>query len=93
MPVVGILYSAPIDVSRDELSAFRKGLAEVGYVDGRNVAFELRTAENHLNRLPPIGRRFGSPSRCGDFFGEYGSAGPRCKGCHDVNPHSVLHGR
>jgi ABC-type uncharacterized transport system substrate-binding protein len=54
MPVVGILYSAPIDVSRDELSAFRKGLAEVGYIDGRNVAFEFRTAENHLNRLPAL---------------------------------------
>jgi putative tryptophan/tyrosine transport system substrate-binding protein len=54
MPVVGILYSAPIDVSRDELSAFRKGLSEVGYIDGRNVAFEFRTAENHLDRLPAL---------------------------------------
>lgn len=54
MPVVGILYSAPIDVSRDELSAFRNGLSEVGYIDGRNVAFEFRTAENHLDRLPAL---------------------------------------
>jgi putative ABC transport system substrate-binding protein len=54
VPVIGILYSAPIDVSRNELSAFRQGLSEVGYVEGRNVAFEFRTAENHLDRLPGL---------------------------------------
>jgi putative ABC transport system substrate-binding protein len=62
MPVVGILYSAPINVLRDETSAFRKGLAENGYAEGRNVAFEYRTADNHLDRLPalalePVNRR------------------------------------
>jgi putative tryptophan/tyrosine transport system substrate-binding protein len=50
-PVVGILYSAPIDVLKDETSAFRAGLAEIGYVDGRNVTFEFRTADNHIDRL------------------------------------------
>lgn len=54
LPVVGILYSAPIEVSRDELSAFRQGLAELGYIEGRNVAFEFRSAENHLDRLPAL---------------------------------------
>lgn len=54
VPVVGILYNAPIDVSRDELSAFRAGLAETGYADGRNVAFEMRTAENRLERLQEL---------------------------------------
>src|ERR1043166_4073787 len=54
VPVVGILYSGPIDTSRDELSAFREGLAELGYIEGRNVAFEFRTADNHLDRLPAL---------------------------------------
>lgn len=39
-PTVGILYSAPIDVMRDATSAFQAGLAEIGYIDGRNVSFE-----------------------------------------------------
>src|SRR5882757_4555117 len=51
IPVVGILYSAPIDGLRDETSAFRAGLAEIGYIDGQNVSFDYRTADNHLDRL------------------------------------------
>ena len=51
IPVVGILYSAPIDLLHDETSAFRAGLAEIGYIDGRNVSFEYRTADNHMDRL------------------------------------------
>ena len=51
MPVVGILYSAPMDLLQNETTAFRAGLAEVGYIDGRNVSFEYRTADNHMDRL------------------------------------------
>ena len=54
MPVVGVLYSAPMEMLRDETSVFRKGLAEIGYMEGRNVAFEYRTAENHLDRLSAL---------------------------------------
>lgn len=51
VPVVGILYSAPLELLQDETSAFRAGLAELGYIDGRNVSFEYRTADNHMDRL------------------------------------------
>ena len=51
MPIVGILYSASLDLLQDETSAFRAGLAELGYIDGRNVSFEYRTADNHMDRL------------------------------------------
>ena len=50
-PVVGVLYSAPIDGLRDETSAFQAGLAEIGYIDGRNVSFAYRAADNHMDRL------------------------------------------
>jgi ABC transporter substrate binding protein len=36
------------------LSAFLKGLSEVGYVDGQNVTVEYRWAENQGNRLPAM---------------------------------------
>lgn len=51
MPVVGVLYSAPMDLLKDETTAFRSGLSDIGYMDGRNVSFEYRTAENQMSRL------------------------------------------
>ena len=54
LPVVGVLYSAPMDILHDETSAFREGLAEIGYTEGRSVAIEYRTAENHLERLQAL---------------------------------------
>ena len=51
MPVVGVLYSAPMDLLQNETTALRAGLAELGYMDGRNVSFEYRTADNQMDRL------------------------------------------
>jgi ABC-type uncharacterized transport system substrate-binding protein len=35
-------------------AAFRKGLAETGYVEGRNLSIEFRFAQNELSRLPEL---------------------------------------
>jgi putative ABC transport system substrate-binding protein len=52
MPVVGYLNAgAP---HPDELNAFHKGLGELGYVEGRNVAVEYRWANNEFDRLPVL---------------------------------------
>jgi putative ABC transport system substrate-binding protein len=50
MPVVGFLY-AGLPQARHS-SAFSKGLSEMGFVDGRNVAIEYRNAESQNDRLP-----------------------------------------
>jgi putative ABC transport system substrate-binding protein len=54
LPVVGILAAASPDNAGAQrmLAAFRKGLGEFGYVDGRNIAIEYRWAEGHYDRLP-----------------------------------------
>jgi putative tryptophan/tyrosine transport system substrate-binding protein len=54
MPVVGVLYSGSSEMFETQIAAFRKGLAEVGYVEGRNVALEIRLAEGHYHRLPSL---------------------------------------
>jgi ABC-type uncharacterized transport system substrate-binding protein len=54
MPVVGYLHSeSPQSVAR-LLAAFHEGLAEVGYVQGQNVAIEYRWAQGDLSQVPEL---------------------------------------
>ena len=54
MPVIGFLNSGSQDRYRLLLDAFRQGLKDGGYVEGRNVAIEIRWAEGHSARLPEL---------------------------------------
>jgi putative ABC transport system substrate-binding protein len=54
MPVVGFLRSVSLADAADLVTAFRQGLKESGYIEGQNVAIELRSAEGHLDRLPAL---------------------------------------
>jgi putative ABC transport system substrate-binding protein len=54
MPVVGYLSTGSVESDTIFLPAFRLGLAETGYVDGKNVAIEYRWAEFQNERLPSL---------------------------------------
>ena len=54
MPVIGFLYVGSPEASASQVGAFRKGLGESGYVEGRNVAIEYRWAHNDNDRLPEL---------------------------------------
>jgi putative tryptophan/tyrosine transport system substrate-binding protein len=54
MPVIGFLGSDSPALYADRLRAFRQGLSETGYVEGRTLAVEYRWAEGHNDRLPAL---------------------------------------
>jgi len=52
MPVIGFLSGRSMDPSI--LGAFHRGLAETGYVPGKNAAIEYRSTEGQINRMPAM---------------------------------------
>lgn len=54
MPVVGILWPGNAAPASPRMESFRQGLADSGFVEGRNVAIELRFAQAGLHQLPEL---------------------------------------
>ena len=54
MPVIGFLHGASPEGYAPMVDGFRRGLAESGYVEGRNVTIEYRWAEGQYDRLPAL---------------------------------------
>jgi len=54
MPVVGFLNSTSPEAAASFVSAFNTGLAEGGFVEGRNVRIEYRWAQGQYDRLPEL---------------------------------------
>src|SRR5262245_19403585 len=54
MPVIGFIGSTISQDSAHLVAAFRRGLAETGYVEGKNLAVEYRWADNKLGQLSAL---------------------------------------
>jgi putative ABC transport system substrate-binding protein len=51
IPIIESIYSVSAASWTDNMDAFRRGLAEVGFVDGRNVAIDYRWADGRIERM------------------------------------------
>src|SRR5271165_6066022 len=54
MPVIGYLSGWSSGDAPEYLNYFRRGLAEAGYAEGRNVAIKYRFAAGHFEQLPEL---------------------------------------
>src|SRR5262245_1147528 len=54
VPVVGFLNSGSPELFTARVAAFRQGLNDAGFVEGRNVAIEYRWAQGQYDRLPAL---------------------------------------
>ncbi len=60
MPVIGYLCPESPEPFASRLKAFQEGLAESGYVVGRNAAIEYRWAQGQYNQLPALAAELAS---------------------------------
>ena len=54
MPVIGFLRSSPLESNPSAAAGFHRGLREIGFVEGQNIAVEYRSADNQFDRLPAL---------------------------------------
>ena len=54
MPVIGLLHPGSPEANARFVAGFRKGLAETGYVEGRNILIEYRWGHGESTRLPEL---------------------------------------
>jgi putative ABC transport system substrate-binding protein len=54
MPVIGFFHLTSLETNRENLATFRQGLADTGYIEGKNVAIEYRWAQGRNDMLPTL---------------------------------------
>src|SRR2546425_148493 len=54
VPRIGFLAATSSSAISARVEAFRQGLRELGYVEGKNIVIESRFAEGNLDRLPAL---------------------------------------
>src|SRR5207247_10661704 len=66
MPVIGFLSLGALEAATSRMNGLRRGLAEIGYVEGQNVAIEYRGAQYQYDRLPALAANLVNPQVSGN---------------------------
>src|SRR5258708_15502273 len=90
MPLIGFLDSRSPGEAASVVPAFRKGLNEVGFVDGQNVKIEYHWAEGQYDRLPALAADL-IRRRVAVIFARGPAAGPVAKAATAAPPLLFLH--
>lgn len=54
LPVIGFLRSTALENATERIAAFRRGLGEAGYIEGKSVAIEYHSADNRPDQLTAL---------------------------------------
>jgi putative ABC transport system substrate-binding protein len=54
IPVIGFLHQGSADQNVERIATFRKGLAQIGLIEGQNIAIEFRWANGAYDKLPGL---------------------------------------
>src|SRR5215471_8845169 len=54
VPRIGLFFGASASSNIDRTEAFRQGLRDLGYIEGKNILIEYRFAERKLDRVPSL---------------------------------------
>ena len=58
VPRIGYLTGTSLSAIAHRVEAFRQGLRELGYIEGKNIVIEYRSAEGTIDRLPDLAAEF-----------------------------------
>lgn len=56
VPRIGFLLSETLSVQAAQLEALRAGLRDFGFIEGKNIAIEIQSAEGDYERLPNLAK-------------------------------------
>src|SRR4029453_7277057 len=54
VPRIGFFFGASASSNADRTEAFRQGLRDLGYIEGKNIVIEYRYADRKLDRVPSL---------------------------------------
>ena len=91
VPRIGFLIAPSPSNSPGRIEAFRQGLRELGYVEGKNILIEWRSAEGKLDRLPALAAELVSASQGRRHCHGWSDNNTSCQrsNCHDSDCHGV----
>ena len=85
IPRIGFLNALFPTTNPARIEAFRQGLRDFGYVEGKNIIIEYRYAERKVDRLPTLAAELVRLKV--DFIHERLTRNPCGEGCDEYNPH------